>query len=210
MSATPPNPTGQAPSANHDPSKNYLRVQGKGPYLSDPSSRVSSDASLHRIKNLPGYTTPEFKGKGEQRAKVQENVAAKASAWRSHVNAAVITLFFLFRFFLLQGFIPRELVVNEVQWFYTHLGIDDTYFRNESVEVISDHVIALFGAKVLAFTKHDPTKLVIDLEKIDADGNGATFIHTSPPGLTSTAGPGSLVEPRYVVTCPYPCRENIF
>ncbi|KAH9028701.1 NADH-dependent glutamate dehydrogenase [Lactarius pseudohatsudake] len=30
--------------------------------------------------------------------------------------------------------------------------------------------------------------------KIDADGNGATFIHTSPPGLTSTAGPGSLVD----------------
>ncbi|KAH9010718.1 NADH-dependent glutamate dehydrogenase [Lactarius pseudohatsudake] len=171
MSATPPDPAGQAPSPDRDPSKSHLQVPGKGPYLSDPSSRVGSDASLHRIKNLPGYTTPVFKGKGEQRTKVQENVAAK-------------------------GFIPRELVVNEVQWFYANLGIDDTYFRNESVEVISDHVIALFGAKVLAYTKHDPTKLVIDLEKIDADGNGATFIHTSPPGLTSTAGPGSLVERR--------------
>jgi len=95
-----------------------------------------------------------------------------------------------------QGFIPRELVVNEVQWFYAHLGIDDTYFRNESVEVISDHIIALFGAKVLAYTKHDPSKLVIDLEKIDPDGNGATFIHTSAPGKTSSEGPGSHVEPR--------------
>ncbi|OJT02203.1 NAD-specific glutamate dehydrogenase [Trametes pubescens] len=123
----------------------------------------------HRLKNVPGYTTPVFAGKEEQRAKVQANVAAK-------------------------GFIPRELVVNEVNWFYTHLGIDDTYFQSESVEVISDHIIALFGAKVLAYTKHDPSKLVIDLEKIDE--NGATFIHSSSPGKTSTEGPGATCESR--------------
>ena len=95
-----------------------------------------------------------------------------------------------------QGFIPRELVANEVNWFYTHLGIDDTYFQAESVDVISDHIIALFGAKVLAFTKHDPSKLVIDLEHVDAAGRGATFIHTSPPGKTSTEGPGATCEAR--------------
>lgn len=93
-----------------------------------------------------------------------------------------------------QGFIPRELVANEINWFYTHLGIDDTYFQSESVDVISDHIIALFGAKVLAFTKHDPSKLVIDLEKVNEDG--ATFIHTSTPGLTSTEGPGATCESR--------------
>jgi len=95
-----------------------------------------------------------------------------------------------------QGFIPRELVANEVNWFYSHLGIDDTYFQNESREVIADHIIALFGAKVLAYTKHDPNKLVIDLEKSDEDGKGATFIHTSAPGLTSTTGPGASCESR--------------
>jgi len=83
-----------------------------------------------------------------------------------------------------------------VNWFYTHLGIDDTYFQNESVDTISDHIIALFGAKVLAYTKHDPSKLVIDLENIDPSGKGATFIHTSPPGLTITEGPGSTCESR--------------
>ena len=91
-----------------------------------PPSRVDtpgSDASVHRVKNVPGYTTPVFAGKQAQRAKVQETVLAK-------------------------GFIPRELVKNEVVWFYDNLGIDDTYFRNESIEVISDHIIALFGAKV--------------------------------------------------------------
>ncbi|KAG2354643.1 NADH-dependent glutamate dehydrogenase [Suillus spraguei] len=139
--------------------------------LSNASSRASSEASLQRVKNLPGYTTPVFKGKEEQRAKVQADVAAK-------------------------GFIPRELVANEVNWFYSQLGIDDTYFQNESPSVISDHIIALFGAKVLAYTKHDLNKLVIDLERIDEKGNGATFIHTSLPGLTSTEGPGATCESR--------------
>ena len=32
---------------------------------------------IQRLKNVPGYTTPVFKGKEEQRAKVQANVAAK-------------------------------------------------------------------------------------------------------------------------------------
>ncbi|KAG2758008.1 NAD-specific glutamate dehydrogenase [Suillus brevipes Sb2] len=126
--------------------------------LSAASSRASSEASLQRVKNLPGYTTPVFKGKEEQRAKVQADVSAK-------------------------GFIPRELVVNEVNWFYSQLGIDDTYFQNES-------------PSVLAYTKHDLNKLVIDLEKIDEKGNGATFIHTSLPGLTSTEGPGATCESR--------------
>lgn len=95
-----------------------------------------------------------------------------------------------------QGFIPRELVASEVNWFYSNLGIDDTYFQNESRGVISDHIIALFGAKILAYTKHDPSTLVIDLEKIDERGDGATFIHTSAPGLTTTEGPGATCEAR--------------
>lgn len=45
--------------------------------MSGFSSRTGSDVSLHRVKNLPGYTTPVFKGKEEQRAKIQADVAAK-------------------------------------------------------------------------------------------------------------------------------------
>ncbi|KAN0087658.1 Glutamate/Leucine/Phenylalanine/Valine dehydrogenase domain containing protein [Tylopilus felleus] len=151
-------------------STQHLHLNG-GPYGSNATSKASSEASLQRVKNLPGYTTPVFKGKQEQRAMVQADVAAK-------------------------GFIPRELVANEVHWFYSQLGIDDTYFQNESPSVISDHIIALFGAKVLAFTKHDPDKLVIDLERIDDKGNGATFIHTSRPGVNSSEGPGATCESR--------------
>jgi hypothetical protein len=45
------------------------------------STRSSSEASAHRVKNLPGYTTPVFKGKAEQRAKVQASVAAKVGGF---------------------------------------------------------------------------------------------------------------------------------
>jgi glutamate dehydrogenase len=76
MSAIP-SPQGQTASPLRDPAKGHLQVAGTGPYSSDPSSNSGSDVSIHRIKNLPGYTTPVFKGKEEQRAKVQENVAAK-------------------------------------------------------------------------------------------------------------------------------------
>ncbi|KAG1869058.1 Glutamate/Leucine/Phenylalanine/Valine dehydrogenase-domain-containing protein [Suillus subalutaceus] len=141
------------------------------PLLNGHDSGAGTEVSLQRVRNLPGYTTPKFNGKDEQRAKVKVDVTAK-------------------------GFIPRELVENEVDWFYSQLGIDDTYFQNESSSVISDHIIGLFGAKILAFTKHDFSKLVIDLEKIDENGNGATFIHTSLPGLTSTEGPGATCESR--------------
>ena len=61
-----------------------------------------------------------------------------------------------------------------------------------------DHILALFGAKLLAYTKHDPNTLVIDLERIDQSeaAAGATFIHTSPPGKTVTEGPGATCEAR--------------
>jgi glutamate dehydrogenase len=48
-----------------------------GPYGPNAASKTSSEVSFQRLKNLPGYTTPVFKGKQEQRAKVQADVAAK-------------------------------------------------------------------------------------------------------------------------------------
>ena len=40
-------------------------------------SAQSSETSLHRVKNQPGYNTPVFKGKEEQRALVEQAVAEK-------------------------------------------------------------------------------------------------------------------------------------
>ena len=36
---------------------------------------VPGQSPLHRVKNVPGYSTPVFKGKEEQRAQVQANIA---------------------------------------------------------------------------------------------------------------------------------------
>ncbi|KAJ6480088.1 NADH-dependent glutamate dehydrogenase [Mycena vulgaris] len=131
--------------------------------------RNSSNENL--VKDVPGYTTPVFAGKDAQRALVESEVAGK-------------------------GFIPAPLVKGEVDWFYTNLGIDDTYFSSENAAVISDHIIALYAAKIQAYTRHDADSLVIDLEKINEGGAGATFIHTSAPGVTSTEGPGAACEIR--------------
>ncbi|KAJ7681527.1 NADH-dependent glutamate dehydrogenase [Mycena rosella] len=153
-----------------------------------PPLSSTNSSSENLVKDLPGYTTPVFAGKDAQRALVEAEVAGK-------------------------GFIPAGLVQGEVSWFYTNLGIDDTYFANESPAVISDHIIALYAAKIQAYTRHDADSLVIDLEKIDDAGAGATFIHTSPPGVTSTEGPGAACEARIddlFLDTPTPYRLETF
>lgn len=64
-------------SVLNDPTKSHLQVSGKGPYGSGVSSVNSSDTSLHVVKNVPGYSTPVFKGKQAQQEKVQADVASK-------------------------------------------------------------------------------------------------------------------------------------
>ena len=60
-------------SGQHTPAsteaKHFLNVPGQGQYSQSPVP--------NRLKNVPGYSTPVFKGKEEQRAKVQANVAGK-------------------------------------------------------------------------------------------------------------------------------------
>ncbi|KAG8789909.1 NAD-dependent glutamate dehydrogenase [Serendipita sp. 401] len=157
-------PTNTVPSTTG--AQANLRVPGI--YTSSSSSGKGSESSLHVVKNVPGYKTPVFPAKEEQRVQVHQSVQTK-------------------------GFLPQELVKIEVDWFYDNLGIEENYFANESVDAITDHIIALYAAKTLAYTKHS-RELVIDLEKITE--NGAMFIHTSSPGVTSTEGPGATCERR--------------
>lgn len=85
-----------------------------------------------------------------------------------------------------KGFIPADLVMNEVQWFYSNLGIDDMYFMMESVETIANHILALYGAKIFAYTKNE-NSLDIQLERETEEG--AVYIHTSRPGVSTLTGP---------------------
>ena len=165
-----------ASEPDKDKSKSPSAIPKRPDLLSVTPSPGGSDSSLTGIhgatvSNAPGYTTPVFKGKEAQRKRVEQLVAQG-------------------------GFVPLQLVTSEVNWFYDHLGIDDTYFTAETAEGVADHVLALYGAKVLAFTKHDPSKLFIELEKINPDGSGAVFIHNSQPGVTATSGPGATCEKR--------------
>ena len=116
-----------------------------GNHLSVPGTPSGTNERV--LKNDMGYTAVQFAGKKAQAGRVEELVKEK-------------------------GFIPAELVHNEgepfassslsylsakppfpVAWFFSSLGIDDTYFMLESVETIASHIISLYGSKVLAYTK---------------------------------------------------------
>ena len=60
------------------------------------------------------------------------------------------------------------------------------YFASESVESIANHIMALYGAKIFAYTKND-NGLDINLER-ETD-EGAVYIHTSRPGVSQLYGP---------------------
>ncbi|KZS93784.1 NAD-specific glutamate dehydrogenase [Sistotremastrum niveocremeum HHB9708] len=160
--------------SNGIPAKKHLAVPNS---VYESSTPASSSSSLHKVANVPGYSSPVFAGKAAQKAQVLAQIQES-------------------------GFLPSDLVSGEVEWFYTSLRIDDTYFQNESVEAISNHIIALYGAKVLAYTRHEPNHLVIDLEKVvepnvkDGVDGHATFIHTSTPGVSASDGPGATCEKR--------------
>ncbi|KAI9338539.1 Glutamate/Leucine/Phenylalanine/Valine dehydrogenase-domain-containing protein [Obelidium mucronatum] len=85
-----------------------------------------------------------------------------------------------------KGFIPKELVANEVQWFFGNLGIDDMYFQVEPIETIAQHILALYGAKIFAYIKNK-SALDINLDREHTDG--AVYIHTSTPGVSVQDGP---------------------
>lgn len=70
--------------------------------------------------------------------------------------------------------------------FYSNLNIDDYYFALESVETISNHIMSLYGAKILAYTKNENV-LDINLQKETEDA--AVYIHSSEPGVSQIYGP---------------------
>lgn len=85
-----------------------------------------------------------------------------------------------------KGFIPQDLVDDEVTWFYNELGIDDMYFSTESIEAIANHIHSLYAGKVAAYARDDKM-LEIRLDKETVDH--AVYIDTSKPGVTTMGGP---------------------
>jgi len=56
----------------------------------------------------------------------------------------------------------------------------------ESIETISNHVMALYAAKILAYTKQNKT---LDIELEHKSSTGAIYIHNSRPGISQIYGP---------------------
>ncbi|KAF9941857.1 NAD-dependent glutamate dehydrogenase [Modicella reniformis] len=138
----------------------------------------------HTLKDMPGYIENAFPGKEAQMVQVTEYMSEK-------------------------GFIPADLAQNEVSWFYGNLGIDDMYFATESVESIANHIMALYGAKIFAYTKND-NGLDINLER-ETD-EAAVYIHTSRPGVSQLYGPQheKRIDAKYFDLRTYFVRQCVF
>ncbi|KAH3901483.1 related to NAD-specific glutamate dehydrogenase [Saccharomycodes ludwigii] len=52
-----------------------------------------------------------------------------------------------------QGFIPETVIEEEVEWFYTNLGIDDQFFSKETNDTIANLVLSLYCSKVDSIVK---------------------------------------------------------
>lgn len=84
------------------------------------------------------------------------------------------------------GWIPENLIDAQIAWFYNELGIDDVYFQLENPQVVANHIISLYAAKVAAYSREDKREEIrLDMEASDH----AIYIDTSEPGMTSFDGP---------------------
>jgi glutamate dehydrogenase len=61
------------------------------------------------------------------------------------------------------------------------------YFTMEGIDTIANHILALYGAKIYAYTKNQQSELDINLERETDDA--AVYIHTSHPGVSQLSGP---------------------
>jgi glutamate dehydrogenase len=150
-----------------------VRTPGRQPspqptHLSVPGS--IQPRVLHETGS--GYVAPKFEGRAQQIEEVVRQVDEK-------------------------GFIPGDLVEDEVEWFYNELGIDDMYFSTETVEAVVSHIHSLYAAKVAAYARDDK-KLEIRLDKEASDH--AIYIDTSVPGTSSLSGSGfeARLEQKYL------------
>jgi glutamate dehydrogenase len=78
-----------------------------------------------------------------------------------------------------KGLIPPGLVKQEIASFYNHLGIDDMYFQQETVEGVGNHIIGLYGAKVQAYVNEGDIPQISLERQTDST---AVYIHTLRPG----------------------------
>ncbi|AJU63218.1 Gdh2p [Saccharomyces cerevisiae YJM1248] len=82
-----------------------------------------------------------------------------------------------------QGFIPDDLIEQEVDWFYNSLGIDDLFFSRESPQLISNIIHSLYASKLDFFAKSKfngiQPRLFSIKNKIITNDNHAIFMESN-------------------------------
>ncbi|CCH58919.1 hypothetical protein TBLA_0B00760 [Henningerozyma blattae CBS 6284] len=87
-----------------------------------------------------------------------------------------------------QGFIPDDLIENEVEWFYNSLGIDDLFFSRNTPELLANLIHSLYSSKLDSFAKSklnnsDKTQIFNIKNKIITNDNSAIFMESNGLGL---------------------------
>ncbi|CCC69620.1 hypothetical protein NCAS_0D00390 [Naumovozyma castellii] len=81
------------------------------------------------------------------------------------------------------GFIPDDLIEQEVDWFYNSLGIDDLFFARESPQLLANIIHSLYASKLDSFAKskfsNDNPELFNIKNKIITGQNHAIFMETN-------------------------------
>ncbi|CCE63716.1 hypothetical protein TPHA_0F02350 [Tetrapisispora phaffii CBS 4417] len=142
--------------------------------VSDVNNSKIPDISALSISSISDYHVFDFPGKDLQREQVIDLIDQ-------------------------QGFIPDDLIEQEVDWFYNSLGIDDLFFARETPELLSSIIHSLYASKLDSFTKLScktsdgsnltrPNKSIRDLFKIKnkilTKDNHAIFMETSNLQIT--------------------------
>ncbi|KAF2147187.1 uncharacterized protein K452DRAFT_240434 [Aplosporella prunicola CBS 121167] len=155
-------PTSMANGVKNKLLDTVIRTPGREP-SPQPTHLSVPGSSQHRVlhEEGPGYVAPKFEGKEQQMETVMDQIEEK-------------------------GFIPADFVESETKWFYTDLGIDDSYFSTETVEAIVNHIHSLYAAKIAAYARDDK-RIEIRLDKEAVDH--AVYIDTSKPGVSLVEGP---------------------
>lgn len=141
---------------------NKVTITPSRSHFFDQNHLASPEFKAKKLLRSPtvGYVAPVFKGKRVQRKDVREQIVKG-------------------------GLIPEPAVDDEIAWFYEELGIDDVYFKSESVEAISRLVISLYAAKITAWAhKEKRQDIRLDMEASDH----AIYIDTSEPGISNIDG----------------------
>lgn len=96
------------------------------------------------------------------------------------------------------GFIPEQLIELETRWFYSCLGIDDTFFANESPEGIASHIHALYACKVQAFAQGLPSEGSPLIQYARSTPDHAVYVDSAVPGSTQHARFEEKIDDMYI------------